>query len=522
MLSIFLTEQLAQNMDRNLLFYFCSHQDEKRKTALTILRGLVYRIVGRHPKSVKQILPYFESPGKVSATLSSPEALWIIFRSLVQDPDLENSPPKTFRMVIVSRDISGLHSCARVKLDPDNEEQVANDIGLFISLKVKELSRIEGFSEEFRTTVQKPFLERRSEGAFLSVGFVMNELSQKRACTEVLQALDDLPKGLPAIFQPNVAQEPDNDPRLAEFRIKLEDHLELAQTCSNCVAHSGLQNARLWFYNNRSWSRESPMLKYAVFHWPKHARHCSTLAEKSLSLSKSFFFQKNSGLRNNWWETYNEAKYRGYLSTLPLLHIACVLRIVPWVSAILKQGHWMRWFFVDVEETDEAGCTPLHIAAKKGDKETIQLLIDHGVDINTKDKYGQTALHIAAYNKHKEIVQLLIDPRVDVNIKEKYEKTALHIAALKGYKEIVQLLIDQGADVNIKDKDGQTAWHLAVEEEYEMICRGRAWKESTKEWRSCLNQLKVAGREVGHGGCLDRRTPAVPSEPTAKRCFDKC
>jgi hypothetical protein len=46
MLSIFLTEELErisqETENAELLFYFCSHQDEKRNTALTLLRGLVY------------------------------------------------------------------------------------------------------------------------------------------------------------------------------------------------------------------------------------------------------------------------------------------------------------------------------------------------------------------------------------------------------------------------------------------------------------------------------------------------
>ncbi len=54
----------------------------------------------------------------------------------------------------------------QVKLDPDNEEQVASDIELFISVWVKELSRIEGFNDNFYVIVQKTFLER-SEGTFL-------------------------------------------------------------------------------------------------------------------------------------------------------------------------------------------------------------------------------------------------------------------------------------------------------------------------------------------------------------------
>jgi hypothetical protein len=92
MLSIFLIEELGritQQMEyAELLFYFCSHQDEKRNTAVAVLRGLVYQIVAKRPKLTKYVLPYFETLEKPQQTLSSLETLWIIFRMLVQDVDL--------------------------------------------------------------------------------------------------------------------------------------------------------------------------------------------------------------------------------------------------------------------------------------------------------------------------------------------------------------------------------------------------------------------------------------------------
>jgi hypothetical protein len=90
-LSIFLTEELeriTQKMkDAELLFYFCSYQDETRNTAVDLLRGLVHQIVVKRPKLAKHVLPYVDTPGKARETLSSLEALWVIFRRLVQDLD---------------------------------------------------------------------------------------------------------------------------------------------------------------------------------------------------------------------------------------------------------------------------------------------------------------------------------------------------------------------------------------------------------------------------------------------------
>lgn len=105
----------------------------------------------------------------------------------------------TIKLVIVSRDILDMHGCMQIKLDPDHDERLASDIKQFISSRVQKLSRIDGFNDKLRETVQNTLLER-SEGTFLWAGLVMIELYQKNTCTEVLEALESLPRGLPAIY----------------------------------------------------------------------------------------------------------------------------------------------------------------------------------------------------------------------------------------------------------------------------------------------------------------------------------
>ncbi|KAF5851452.1 hypothetical protein GGP41_004293, partial [Bipolaris sorokiniana] len=236
MMSIFLTEELEKHIARvdnaGLAFFFCSAQDEKRNTAIAVLRGLVYQIIAKRPQLVRHVLPYFETPERTQQTLGSLETLWIIFSELIADVELgtmfcvldgldecEDStlrgllprlvgllaggtPSLTsgvFKLAIVSRDLLGLQDCPRVRLDPDNDEKVVRDIKLFVSARVTGLSRIQGFNEDFRTLVQTTLLQR-AEGTFLWVGFAMHELSQKQTCSEILEALEDLPPSLPAIY----------------------------------------------------------------------------------------------------------------------------------------------------------------------------------------------------------------------------------------------------------------------------------------------------------------------------------
>ena len=51
-------------------------------------------------------------------------------------------------------------------------------------------------------------LQARAEGTFLWVGFAMHELLQKQTCTAILEALEDLPSGLPAIYSRMLLQVP--------------------------------------------------------------------------------------------------------------------------------------------------------------------------------------------------------------------------------------------------------------------------------------------------------------------------
>jgi Cdc6-like AAA superfamily ATPase len=91
MLSIFLTEDqriTQQSEGTELIFYFCSHQDKNRNSGISILRGLLYQIIRKRQNLAKHVLPCFETPEKALQTLSSLEALWIIFRALLQDTNL--------------------------------------------------------------------------------------------------------------------------------------------------------------------------------------------------------------------------------------------------------------------------------------------------------------------------------------------------------------------------------------------------------------------------------------------------
>ena len=103
----------------------------------------------------------------------------------------------------------------------------------------------------------------------------------------------------------------------------------------------------------------------------------------------------------------------------------------------------------------------LNSAARMGNTDAVQALIDAGANVDAKDEYGWTALMEAAARGHTATVQALLEGGADVNAKEKEGSTALMWAAFWGHTDTVQALLDAGADINATNNEGETALAIA-------------------------------------------------------------
>lgn len=74
------------------------------------------------------------------------------------------------------------------------------------------------------------------------------------------------------------------------------------------------------------------------------------------------------------------------------------------------------------DSQDEAGRTPLHVAAGAGNNNIAGLLLDNGVDINARDTEGFTPLELARQSGHGHVAQLLVDRGALPNDKEMLAK----------------------------------------------------------------------------------------------------
>ncbi len=99
----------------------------------------------------------------------------------------------------------------------------------------------------------------------------------------------------------------------------------------------------------------------------------------------------------------------------------------------------------------------LMCAARKGETEIIELLLDNNLDIEARDKDGKTALIYAIESNQLEAVKLLISRGADIEARDNQGKTALMYAAENNRFDIMHELIKQGADIEARDYLGKTA-----------------------------------------------------------------
>jgi hypothetical protein len=107
---------------------------------------------------------------------------------------------------------------------------------------------------------------------------------------------------------------------------------------------------------------------------------------------------------------------------------------------------------MDFDSRGKNGRNPLCIAAEKGNKAIVVLLLDKGANVNAQGGYYSYALQAASYSGHKEITTLLLDRGADINAQGGYYGNALQAASYRGHKGIATLLLDRGANVNAQGR----------------------------------------------------------------------
>jgi ankyrin repeat protein len=156
-----------------------------------------------------------------------------------------------------------------------------------------------------------------------------------------------------------------------------------------------------------------------------------------------------------------------------------------------------------VNEKDNLGDTPLHVAALHGQLEVAQALIAAGADVNAKNNYapfapgdlwpylspsnhpdpvallsvhaidqrdtlnGYTPLDLATFAaRYKPLVELLVNKGANVNAQASSGATPLFWAIMRDQKDEAKFLIDHGANVNAADAYGDTILDIVLHLQY--------------------------------------------------------
>lgn len=250
-------------------------------------------------------------------------------------------------------------------------------------------------------------------------------------------------------------------------------HLQIARTCLDCL-NAGLiinygvdARACKATRDGTNWSdaRVRAFLYYAVNHWVEHVRFSPEIVRKSFT-HPSAFFKQRSLVRVLWHVLYARSHHGdpGPID-MPVLHLACYLGIVGWVTVLMKREKRKLRLARSLRRRDQGGFTPLAQAVRGGHEQVVRVLLDAGADVDGKDLRGMTPAILACDRGHAAIVKMLIGRGADVMVRDSRGRTPLHHAALLGNAKLVAMLLGAMQDANVDardDDDSRTPLHDAV------------------------------------------------------------
>ena len=154
-----------------------------------------------------------------------------------------------------------------------------------------------------------------------------------------------------------------------------------------------------------------------------------------------------------------DVNIRGGSHVTPL-HAATFKRHLEVASLLLENG-------ADPSARDDVGWAPLYWLSYSGhvmvqsSLEIARLLMNFGANVNVTDDNDRTPLHAAARNGNRDIAELLLESGASVDAQNEDEWIPLHMACISGKLEISRLLIDRGSDTDARDNGGCIPLHKA-------------------------------------------------------------
>jgi ankyrin repeat protein len=139
------------------------------------------------------------------------------------------------------------------------------------------------------------------------------------------------------------------------------------------------------------------------------------------------------------------------------LHVAAIRGFREMVSLLLTYG-------ADIEATADYGLRAIHFGCKSGNAQLVEDLITSGADIDAITEEYLTPLHIAVQMRHLEVIRTLVESGASLNPVTSQGSSPLLLATTEGKKDIVEFLLEKGAEVNLQNNHGWSPLHVAAAE----------------------------------------------------------
>jgi len=91
------------------------------------------------------------------------------------------------------------------------------------------------------------------------------------------------------------------------------------------------------------------------------------------------------------------------------------------------------------------GCGEIQEVVAGGDWETLKALLKGDPDlVFIRDTNGMTLLRLAAMKGRKDVVELLLANQAELNARNENGATPLHMALVEGHQDVAELLREHG------------------------------------------------------------------------------
>lgn len=117
-----------------------------------------------------------------------------------------------------------------------------------------------------------------------------------------------------------------------------------------------------------------------------------------------------------------------------------------------------------VKESDRTGKTALHYCAENTTVDAAQLLLKaNPALINQPDEEGYTPLHLAVIAGNRTMLRYLLDHGAEVNLLDNERHSVVHWATVCGELEALDVILEAGAEASVEDIHGAYPIHYAAQ-----------------------------------------------------------